>query len=62
MASKDNEVDGNAKVNFVETAFELSLFEQVAFLFAVITGPEPFNRFRLNIILQDYRAIYTLSI
>ena len=38
MANKDNKVDGNAKVNFVETAFELSLFEPVAFVFAALMG------------------------
>ena len=38
MANKDDKVDGNAKVNFVETAFELSLFELVAFVFAALLG------------------------
>ena len=36
IANKIDKVDGNAKVNFVETAFELSLFEQVAFVFAAL--------------------------
>ena len=38
MANKDDKVDGNAKVNFVETAFEFSLFELVAFVFAALLG------------------------
>ena len=38
MANKDDKDDGNIKVNFVETAFELSLFEQVAFVFAALLG------------------------
>ena len=38
MANKNDKVGGNAKVNFVETAFELSLFEPVAFVFAALLG------------------------
>ena len=38
MANKDDKVDRNPKVNIVETAFEFSLFEQVAFLFAALLG------------------------